>query len=241
LTLSLLSLTLIAALAAEPEVHVRPLEGENLTGRLVELSATKAVVKTANGQQDLATAKLMWVEFPAASPADKPTIWVELLDGSRLGAVGYTAAQGKAHIELATRQKVEIPTRAIRTVLFHQQTPELAAQWRDIVSSKATGDMLVLRKTSMRTIEQADSEPRTVTDQALDQVEGTLLEVSETGVQFEVDGDKVPVRREKLEGLVYYQPTNREISPPVCRLVDAAGSIWQLRELSLADDPPRDD
>jgi len=236
LTPSLISLTVIAALAAEPEVNVRPLEGESFTGRLVELSAAKAVIKTSGGQQGLTTAKLMWMEFTAASPADKPTIWVELLDGSRLSAVAFAAAQGKAQIELATRQKVEIPTRAIHTVRFHQQTPELAAQWAEIVSSKATGDMLITRKTSMRTIEQADSEPRTVTEQALDQLEGTILEVTDNSVQFEIDGDKIPARREKLEGLVYYHKNKRELSSAVCRLVDAAGSVWQLRELSLTED-----
>ena len=72
----------------------------------------------------------------------------------------------------------------------------------------ATGDMIVMRKTSMRTIEQGENEPRTVTEQALDQLEGTLLDVTPDSVRFEVDGEKIPVRREKLEGLVYFHPAS---------------------------------
>src|SRR5262245_14390498 len=175
----------------------------------------------------------MWVEFPVASGAPKPTIWIELLDGSRVHATGYTAAEGKARIELTTGQIVEAPTRSVHTVRFNQQTPELATQWREITSSMASGDVVVIRKTSTRTIEQGENEPRTVTDQALDQVEGTLLDVSEVSVLFEVDGQKVPVRREKLEGLVYYHPAKRDFSPPLARLIDATGSTWLLRDVSL--------
>ena len=82
MTSPLLSLLVVTALSAEPEVNVRPLEGESFSGRLAELSPAKATVETAAGSKHIATAKLMWIELPSASPADKPTIWIDLLDGS---------------------------------------------------------------------------------------------------------------------------------------------------------------
>ena len=54
-------------------------------------------------------------------------------------------------------------------------------------------------------------------------------------VQFEIDGEKVPVRREKLEGLVYYHPNKREVAAPICRLLEAGGSTWLLRDVRLAE------
>jgi hypothetical protein len=221
------------ALAADPEVTVRPLDGESLKGRLTELSADKVVVATAVGSRELETAKLMWVEWPALSVAVKPNIWIELHDGSRLAAVTYSASDGKARIGLTTGQAIEISTRAIHTVRFHAQTPELAVQWREITASMAAGDLVVIRKTSMRTIEQGDNEPRIVTEQALDQHEGTLHEVTADVVQFELDGEKVPIRREKLEGLVYYHPAKREFPQPLARLTDVGGSSWPVREVRL--------
>ena len=138
-----------------------------------------AKIDTSSGPQQLEISKLMWIELPAAA-SQKVTIWIDLLDGSRLHAVSYTVSDGKARIGLATGQTVELPTRSIHTVRFHQQTPELATQWREITSSMATGDMVIIRKTSMRTIEQGENEPRTVTEQALDLHEGTLLDVAES-------------------------------------------------------------
>jgi hypothetical protein len=234
-----LSLLTLSALAADPEVEVRPLVGESVTGRLKELSASKAVITTPAGPQEFATDKLMWLLWPAATsaektPLEKTTVWIDLEDGSKLTATGYTAADGKAQITIGSRPPLEIPTRAIHTVRFRQQSPELALQWREITSSQSTGDLIVMRKTSMRTVEQGDNEARTVTEQALDQLEGTLLAVTDDSVLFEVEGQKVPARREKLEGLVYYHPAKRDFPAPICRLVESNGSTWLLRDLQLA-------
>jgi hypothetical protein len=226
----------LTALAAEPEATARPLEGEGVKGRLTALSADMLILETAAGRKELAISELMWLELPVSPPAAKPTVWIEMLDGSRIAASEFSASDGKARITLATGQTIEAPTRAIRTARFQQQTPELAVQWREITSSMATGDMVVVRKTSTRTIEQGENEPRTVTEVALDQLEGTLLNVTPESVQFEIDGQKVPIRREKLEGLVYYHPAKREFASPQCRLIDAAGSTWLIRDLKLADD-----
>lgn len=224
------------ALAAGPDVKVKLLAGESSAGRLAALATDKVVLVTGGSERTLAAAEVMWLEFPAAVTAKKPTTWIELLDDSKLQATSYTAAAGKARIELTCGQAVELPTRAVRTVRFQQQqTPELVVQWREITSSMATGDMVVIRKTSLRTVEQGDAEPTTITEQALDQVEGTLMGITADTVEFESGGEKINIRREKLEGLVYYHPTKREFAAPVCRLIDAGGSTWPVRELRLVD------
>jgi len=233
LTAAVLTFAMAATLAAGPLVTVKPLVGESTKGALVELTTSKVVLD--GGAKALPAAELMWVEFPApAKPPEKPAVWIELLDGSRLLATSYTTTGGKAKVELTMRQSVEIPTRAIRHVRFReQQTPELTSQWREIAATPATGDMVVIRKTSTRSVEQGDAEPIMVTEQALDQLEGTLHDVGPDSVRFEYDGDKIDVKREKLDGIIYYQPAKREFSPPVCRLIDAGGSAWSLRDVQL--------
>lgn len=235
MTTCVLSL-LLSALAAGPQVSVRPLDGASSKGGLSYLGTDKVTIDTPAGPQTFAVAEVMWVDFPAAAtPSDKPAVWIELLDGSKLLALRYTATAGKAQVELTSGQKIELATRAIRHVRFReQQTPELAAQWREIVSQVATGDMVVVRKTSMRNVEQAGGESLTVTEQSLDPLEGTLRDVTDSSVQFEFDGDKLDVRREKLDGIIYYQPTKREFSPPLARLIDSGGSAWSLRDVKLA-------
>jgi hypothetical protein len=235
LTTTLITWLTLATLAAAPEVKVRPLDGEAVPGKLTELSSAQVTIETKAGPQVLPVTSLMWVELPAASPLAKPAAWIELLDGSRVVAADYSAAGGKASIELLTGQTIELATRAIRTVRFRPQTPELAGQWREITAQNAASDMVVIRKTSMRTVEQGENEPTTVIEQALDQLEGTLHSVTPESVRFEFDGEKIDIRREKLEGLVYYQAAKREFSPPLARLIDAAGSSWAVRDVKLAD------
>lgn len=229
-------LVILTLLAAPPAATLRPLEGEPLTGPLTAITATSVQMQTPAGSQDLPTSQVMWLEFPARSLAEKPSVWLELIDGSRLLASSYSAAQGKSQATLLTGQALELPTRSIHTVRFNAALPELAVQWREITSSMASADSLVVRKTSMRTVEQGENEPRTVTEQALDQVEGTVVEVRPDVVVFELDGEKVNVRREKLEGIVYYQPNRRPLAAAVCRLIDAGGSQWQVKNLELAGD-----
>jgi hypothetical protein len=238
LTTSICSLVAIAALAAAPEVTVKRLDGESQSGRITVLTNVTIGLDAAGKPISLPTSEVMWVEVPSAPPlAEKPTVWIELLDGSKLHAINYTSSGGKARIDLTSGQSVEVPTRGVRTVRFRQQTtPELAGQWREIIDSMATGDVLVIRKTSMRTVERNDGEPTSVTEQALDQLEGTLHDVTPDIVWFEIDGRKVDVRRDKLEGLVYYQPAKREFSPPICRLVDSGGSTWLLSDAKLTGD-----
>lgn len=233
--MTLLTLLTLAAVAA-PDVTVRPLDGESIEGKLAELSAAQVTVETKSGPQSVPAAGVMWIELPAVTtPSEKPAAWIELLDGSRIVAASFTAAAGKAQLELLTGSTVEVATRAIRTVRFRPQTPELAGQWREITSQNAAADMVVIRKTSMRSVEQGENEPTTVTEQSLDQLEGTLLDVTPDSVRFEYDGDKIDIRREKLEGLVYYQAAKRDFSPPLARLIDAGGSSWAIREVQLAE------
>src|SRR5262249_35682322 len=154
LTSSLLFLLAYSALAAEPEATVRLLEGDVVAGRLMELSASKIVMDAKGDSQSFPTAAVMWVGLPASPRGEAAGVWVDLVDGSRLAASSYATSRGTAHIELMTGQTVEMPTRAVRSVRFRQQTPELATQWREIVSSAATSDMIVIRKTSMRSVGQ---------------------------------------------------------------------------------------
>jgi hypothetical protein len=233
--LLLASQTMFAWLsAAEPIVSARPLEGESVSGRLVELEAARIKLSSGDTVRELEPSKLMWLDFLAPAAAQKPSVWIDFLDGSRAFAISYVAHDGRATIGLATGQLLEVSTRSIRTVRFKDQSSELAFQWREITTATTSADLIVTRKSSTRTIEQGENESRTVTEQALDQLEGTIHEVTPDVVRFEIDGEKVPIRREKLEGLVYYQPARRDFSSPLCRLHDAGGSTWLVRDAKLA-------
>lgn len=226
---------LVSVLAAPTDVTVKTLDGETASGKLTQLSASGATVATQTGDRQFERQDLLSIEGAEQARGGKPTVWVDLIDGSQLFADDYSAAAGKATIELVGGQKVELPTRSVASVRFRSQDAELATQWRAIVAAQAGGDQVVRRQVSQRKVEDGNNESQTVTETALDPLEGVVLEVSPEIVKFDFGGDQIDVKREKLEGIVYFQPTKREFPAPVCRLVATDGSHWQLRSVELAD------
>jgi hypothetical protein len=60
--------------------------------------------------------------------------------------------------------------------------------------------------------------------------------VTDQTVEFELEGEKVPVRRSKVFGLVVHHASGRELPEAMGVLHDRSGSTWTLRSLALAGD-----
>ena len=216
---------LISALtAAGPAVEIRTVGGEQVAGPVVELSAEQITLETADGPRSLDLETLMDLS-PAKPPPGsdlRPGVWVELIDGSSLVGADYSVRDGRAGITLPGGEVLELPGRDVSTVRLQPQSDSLAAEWSRILESDVDTDLLVIRK--------ADS---------IDYHRGTIREVTDTTVQFEFDGEILPVKRTKVHGLVYYRPSGRDLPEPLCRLTDAAGSQWVVRSIALAGESLR--
>ncbi|MEX2174436.1 MAG: NPCBM/NEW2 domain-containing protein [Pirellulaceae bacterium] len=222
-----------AAATLAADVSVRPLAGDAVEGKLMAISGERIVIETPGGSQTLAASDLLAIDFEREPSPDKPTIWLDLLDGSKLLAESYRTQASKATVGLVQGAAVEIPTRSILAVRFRQQDSEVAEQWREIVDGKRTSDLIVIRKTSMRVVENGGDEPTTVTQTVLDVLDGALLEIGPESVKFDFAGDQLDVKREKIEGLVYFHPVRRELTPALCRLTDVGGSRWSVKSIEL--------
>jgi hypothetical protein len=220
-----------AAAAIGGEVELRPLKSAAVRGTLVAASTEEVALRLGEEVRRWPATQLQELILAPQQAPSPAKLWLALRDGSHVAAAAFTSSQGQAQISLAAATTVSLPTRAIRAVRFQTQTPELAEQWRQIVAAATSSDLVVLRKSSTRTIEQPDAEPMTVVQQSLDQHEGTIHGVTEEVVQFEVEGQRVNVRREKLEGLVFYSRPGPPPPAAVCRLIDTAGSVWLLSEV----------
>jgi hypothetical protein len=207
--------------AATVEVDVQPLVGPSVRGELTSLTAADLNLRTADGEKTFAVRDLLRVTVSgvAKDAAGEPAVWVELADGSQLLATQYTAAQGKAAVDLLGHGGIEVPATAVRAVRWASQPDAIAKQWRDIVAQDAGGDVIVVRRT----------------DTALDQWEGVLHAVDADVVQFELDEERVSIPRVKLEGVVYYRSAGREVAEPVCQVADRFGAHWNVRSLRLED------
>src|SRR5689334_9441373 len=116
----LISLVLLAVLAADPTFDVQTLDGRTVSGRLVALDGTQLKLETVDGPQTFELATLASATRAGAASAvpAKPAVLVELADGSQLPAAEYSVAGGKATIKLASGAVIDVDARRLGWVRF---------------------------------------------------------------------------------------------------------------------------
>ncbi|MFZ5828730.1 MAG: NPCBM/NEW2 domain-containing protein [Planctomycetota bacterium] len=212
----------VCAFAASPEMELRTLDGELHVGAIVELTQDSVVVESAGERKQIDLEQVLSIEAqlrpqPSAQrPA--PSAWVDLVDGSALVATRYHVASGKAQLTLLDDLTVEIPTREIAAVRLASAAEPAMTEWQRIAALKSDGDVLVIRK-----------------EEAIDYLRGVFHDVTDTAVEFDLDGEKIPVKRTKVFGLIYYHATRDDLPPTVSSLVDSAGNRWSVHAVSLTD------
>ncbi len=210
------------AVAGMP-VDVRPVSGPSLRGSLVEFSPDAVTLQTEDKRHRLELSTLWEITFQA-QPADNdrsPAVWVELVDGSVIHAAQVTVSSDVATVQLTDGAALEVETRSIHSVRFrvYASAPQLAAQWKEIASTRPASDLVVIRR-----------------EASLDQLEGRLHDISEETVEFEFNGQTIDAKRSKLDGVVYYHPITDKRSSRLAQVIDVAGSKWNVRSLSMAED-----
>jgi hypothetical protein len=207
--------------AGPPAVQVQMLSGESASGKLVELGPQRIGLESATGRVTLETERVMAlgpVEAPAAT-AGEPAAWVDLADGSSLVAASVASAGGTARLGFSGGRSIELPSRQLVAVRLRAHTETTAAEWAKLQESEAAGDVLVVRKGN-----------------SLDFHRGILREIGPAAVRFEVDGEVLPVKREKVFGVMVYQAAARNLPEPVCHVVEANGSTWVAQTVGLNGD-----
>lgn len=219
----MVNLLLWATLAATGiAVDVQTLAGDAAKGDLTAIRDNTLVLATPASKRTIAFAEVLGVRQTgvAAGNTGRPTAWVELLDGSKLPAAKVTVAGGTASVETTAGITVSVATRSIHHVRTrdHAGEPEFAKQWLEMLKEKPTGDTIIIRRAA-----------------GLDQLSGVLHDVGPDSLQFELDGNRIDVKREKLDGWIYYHPTERQLPTRICRLTDAGGCLWNVQSLAMAE------
>ncbi|NUQ61106.1 MAG: NPCBM/NEW2 domain-containing protein [Pirellulales bacterium] len=213
-----IALFLSAIGVAPPTVEIQTIGGQVFTGPLVELNDQGVAVQTVDGLETIDLGQLagLVAKQPQDSDAPRPTVGVELADGSSIVAMNYHAQEGRARLTLAGGQVLELAARDILAVRMQPQNEALAGQWAKIRQTDLKTDLLVVRK-----------------DAVLDFHRGAVRAVDDATVQFQPEGDVLGVKRAKVFGIVYYHPHGRELPESKCRLTDRSGSTWIVRSLGL--------
>ncbi len=215
-------LALSATVNAESvEFQAETFDGRKVVGVVESFDMETLTLRTADGPIALPAAEVMALSLgqPGARPPGEPAVWVTLVDGSRLIAAQWTLRGEVAHVVLLDGSEIEVPRRAFESVRFEPAADRIAEQWTRLAEAKYDGDVVVVRK-----------------DDHLDFLRGVVRGVTEQSVEFEMDGDVLPIRRNRLFGIVLFRPTGRSLPEAICQITDRSGSQWTAQSLTLSDE-----
>jgi hypothetical protein len=214
-------LLFIALVGIAPvNVDVQTLSGETTTGSILALTNDQVTIERDGKPVSMPTGTITGLAPTGEKPsrAWEPGVWVELTDGTSLVGLDYQAQDGRARIRLSNEKTMEIPTRNVNTVRLRQASESLLADWARIREMDTTGDLLVVRK-----------------DTTLDYHRGVIRDVTGSVVQFELDGDVLPVKRAKVLSLVYFQSAGQTLPDAICHVTDVDGSAWAVQTIRLVN------
>ena len=191
-----LMLVLVAALAAADGVAERATlaihltNGQAVRGELETLAEEHIALRSAEGLVEVSADQVSLVERDPigdlGAPAAAPTAWIALADGSLISAVTFHVERDVAEVTCVGGQSFRLPVKQVAWVKFKEQHESLAAQWRGLTARDRTGDLIVVRKA-----------------EALDFVEGVVGDLTDTDIEFHIESQVVPVKREKAEGIIF--------------------------------------
>jgi len=216
----MVGLILLVALfaVAAPEVQVSTVDGRVINGDLQQLSQDQITIKTAREKEvTLPVDQLLEIQLlnaKVANPTDKPTAWIELVDGSKLTATEFSVQGNQATLTLESDKTATISTASIHKVKFTPPDKSSISTWPND-ASEAQGDLLVVQKKGQ-----------------IDFMEGSIGNIDENHVIIKVDGESYPVNRSKVDGLVYYHKATDKLPEPLCVVETSAG--WRLKAKELS-------
>lgn len=174
--------------AATPPVEISTLKGEQHVGQLDRLTADEVVLRTPTGVENLAAADLLAIRFPGATasvPKESP-LEVRLVDSSLLRVASYQATATEALITHSQLGELKIPLNLVQSVRFAAADSKVDGEWKQLLSKASRKDQIAIRKNDV-----------------LDHLDGVIGALDAGTIKFRLDGDDIPVKRERVFGLIY--------------------------------------
>lgn len=182
---------LLAAFVAElPQVELSTLKGEQHAGQLASISETGIALVTAEGDVTVPRADVLELRLTGTAPADaaeEALLDVRLTDGSTLRCRQVLIEEKEAVLEHPQLGTFRVPRSVLAVVRLAAPEAKVDAAWDELLGREFRQDVLIVRK-----------------ENVLDHLGGVAGTMDEQTVRFLLDGEEVPVKREKLFGIIFY-------------------------------------
>lgn len=226
-----LLLCMTLAQTQAPSVEVITLSEKQFQGSLESFSGNSIVIKTESETVTIPVADALTIRSVAVSnpPAAEPSLLVRLVDGSRLSVQKVTSAGTTMTVTHPQLAELRLPVASVTSIRLAPPDPKVDAEWDQLLERSAKKDMVAVRKGDV-----------------LDHLDGVIGSLNDTTLQFQLDGDDIPVKREKVFGLIY---SKRESTAKkavaqleltsgdrlAVKQVSWSGSAWKVRLVSGLD------
>lgn len=187
------------------QASVSTMEGQSVKGKVSSLTAQAVLVTDGTKESSLPLDNVLSIEFEADSAVDNSTNIqqqpaVQLADGSNLIAESLTATADQISLTNSSLKEVTLARGVVQSIRLLPLTTELELQWQSFIQRNEEKDLLVIRKKS---------------GDGLDFMPGNVASVSETEILFLLDGDEIPVPRERVFGIVFAKASRDSLSSSI--------------------------
>ncbi|QGJ71912.1 Hypothetical protein PBC10988_36250 [Planctomycetales bacterium 10988] len=208
-------------LTTTPSVDVITLQNE-FSGNVQQISADGIQLETDTDTQEIAWRDLLQLDFDRTARPPSAGAEVRLTDETTLKSSSLSIADSVLSCQLADSLTAKVPVKGVRSILFGELNETLTPQWQSILQSKPTTDLLVIQK-----------------GETLDYLEGIIGKMDETTIEFTLEGDEIPVPKDRVFALVYFQNIAPSKPPTILGyLQDTAGNQFTLAKVSWKPSTP---
>ena len=184
------TLLVLMASAVGPRVEVSTLSGEDTAGQLVSISDNTWQINVDGKTVQVPSEGILNSKFFVAGASASKTEPLELLltDGSLFHVTRAHADSRALDVTSTVAGQLKIPRNFVKSLRFAKSSTSVDDAWKKLIDRNPRKDMIVVRKNDV-----------------LDFVEGVIGDVSESQINVLLDGENIPVKRDRVFGLIFYQ------------------------------------
>ena len=190
----------LAPATAQRGVPVYRLEGTRYSGELVSVGSESVVLRQDGKPITIPTAEIMDIVLTIPDEergADASRTRVDVTDGSVVHCSALTVEGRSAVIQSSSIGEMRVLRTQLRSIRFHEPGV-LRAEWNGLKTRKSKSDLLVIQKES-----KFREGEKTIVRKSLDFMQGAVSRVGPQNIAFQIDGNEIPVKRERVFGIVY--------------------------------------
>lgn len=210
-------LVLVPALAADlPTAEVETLKSGRHSGPLAAISESSVRLSKGEAPVDVPLSDILEIRVSQITTPD-PVVGprVVLVDGTKLTCREFTIEKGQARLsETSQCGTVTLPVSLVAEVRFGLSTGKLDEAWAALQSRESKTDLLVIKK-----------------DEVLDHLGGVTGDVA-AKIRFILDGEEVPVSREKVYGILFRRKPPK-LPKVLCQVALTSGDVLQAGKIDF--------